>query len=1143
MKSRMNALQFPQGKLCQVKLERTVEAFVFPRPEQSGGLSVASQDPDVVAILADVGLAHLVDKFADEDIDLGVLTTLEDGDLRELGLTLGQRRKLLERLRPQQREAALPEPATMMAPEPALRRVSVLFSDLVGFTELLGRIDPDEMRDILQQYYDAAQRAAQRYGGYVAALQGDGVIILFGFPVTRGVDADRAIGAALALNAALAEMPQRTIGGARVDVVARIGIASGKAIVGYPDRDLNRGLQLIGAPVNRASRLQTFARPGTILVDGATQGLATQTFGFRALPPAALKGFADKTEIFEVTAASPALAKSQPASGPRVPGAHREAEERLLALWQQAREGRPVFALVSGEAGIGKSNLLDHLLSGLEDGQARILRIHCDPLAERVPLHPVVQLLEGMLGGTLESEPSVRREILHRLFAEATPAQVDAVAEFLGLAGRAPSDLAPARLRSLFLETVAQFLVGPGPEPCLIAIEDIHWSDPTTRDLLEACARKAEGSAVMILATSRHGDDSIWTEDVDRTHVALAGLDKSTARAIMDQHLGARTLPGQVAGTILKRSNGNPLMLETLARSARGWSDAMLDQHTQIPASIYESIASRLDGLRRGDRVAAAMAVFNEPTDTTTLAGVLGVRPDDLDAPIAEMIEAGILRAAGGTHDDRLTLRHSLFQEVCYERLVKSDREALHRAVFAALKGAALQSNTDRSGKLAWHAFQGGQHEEAAPLSFAAGEAALKRSALIEANHHLDRALASLDHLGPSPEHDALRLKVLFAKSSVSRARFGIASDAVGALVGQQLDLARSLGDSRSELIALFALFAHALVGANYDAARVWAAQLCDAAEAAEDETYLMIGRRCAGSVALHTGAFDECIASMRAALAQYDEHRHGALAHLLGYDHAEISAVFLSFAQWLRGDPVGADQTSSFSVSHSRRIEHVHSLAQALLFRAMLMGLAQNGPEAMACAVEAGDLGRMHDLSVMRGTSGFMYEAADLICRDLPPTAGELASLRDGHELFRQVNPYNYQPITGALLAQAHLAGNDLDAVEAALDHAEHVQESTGETMVRPELMRLRAQVLAARGDVDAAQAGREAALDVAEEMRADMLALRILCDMVEAMPSQQAQARLQAVLDRMISHDEGRDVTRALSLLEDHAARAQAR
>lgn len=1094
---------------------------------EHGAVRVMIRDPQVATILSEIGFSHLIDRFAQEDIDFDLLATLQEHDLRELGLTLGQRRKLLDHLKQNSGSSAK---QAAPVPEPELRRVTVLFSDMVGFTELLARIDPDEMRTILQRYYDAAQDAAQRYGGHVAALQGDGAIILFGFPLARSKIADRAIGAALALRNALETEPPRMIGQVQVRIEARFGIASGTALIGYPDKDPNRDLQLIGSPVNRASRLQNFARPGAILVDDTTRALSAQGFAFQSLPPAELKGFSNKIQISEVISGQWSAQHVPLADS--IPSAYRAQTQQIVQLWEQAQHQRSVCALVSGDAGIGKSTLINDVVGRLARGSASVIQIRCDPLAESMPLHPIITWLDTLIGGAADTDPAHRRDALNRLFRQASPEHLEAVAAFLGLTSTPPAQ-PPARLRALFLDAVADLLVDTENGPRLIVIEDGHWSDPTTRELLDACAQKAAGTGVMMLCTSRNRDDPLWSSAPERAEIRLAGLTQEDAGKLLERHLGSLTLPDRVMRQMLSRSNGNPLMLETLARSAPQWNSDPLAQTVQVPASIYESIANRLDMLKLGQRAAAALAVFNEPTRKSDLAQVLDVPPHDMDDAVQELIEADIAQTAGPREDDRLTLSHSLYRDVCYERLVKSSRESLHLAVFNVLNEPDADVTGDQAAKLSWHAYQAGQHAKAAPLAYAAGAAALQRSAMIEAAYFLEQALVSLDRLDATPAFTRLRLKVLTAQSSVCRARIGIASDEVGALSQQQLELARSIGDSQSELVALNGLLAHALVRADYAVAETWAERLLDTAQATQNATFAMIGLRGAGSVALHTGAFAEGVEKLRAALAQYDEARHLHLTHVHGYDQAEICAVFLSFAEWLHGDPVAAEASSAFAVAHSRRIEHVHSLGQALLFRAMLMALAGNGPEAIACGTEALDLGKMHDLAVMRGASGFMAEAAALICGQTPADAGALKSLHARHAELQQVNPYNYQPISGAILARALLMGDHRLAAASALDHAEQVQDATGEAMVRPELMRLRAQLRVAEGRLDDGLADLAAAHRVADDMGAHMLALRIACDIAELSPSDATRKLLQATFQRMTSHDQGADVLRAKALL----------
>ena len=1077
---------------------------------------MAHSDPAVEAILASVGLESLAERFAAEDIDATLLWSLRDGDLREMGLTLGQRKKLLQRL--------TSTPATTAVPaEPELRRLSVLFIDLVGYTQMTARLDPDDMRAILLAYYGAARNAARIFGGFIASLQGDGVVMLFGFPTTQGGSADRAMGAAHALLADLQAMARQW--GNVGEIAARIGIASGRAIVGYPE-DANGGEpQMVGPVINRAARLQGIASPGTVVVDDPTRALATGAFTFTRLPDADLKGFDQKVPVSQVmarTTSAPAAASAT------IRSAHAAEADALSRAWQEVAT-LTALALLSGEAGIGKSTLLHQVTAQVAGNGARVLRLACTALSAHAPLRPVVELLERMLGDATESAPAIRLDALRQLLAPASSSEIGAVAELLGLMRRPPGSMTtPDEDRRLLFGVLTRFLVGTGP--CLITVEDLHWADASTRDLLRACALAAPARGLMVLATSRDAADPIWHDHPGSLHLPLAALDQTAAGQVLSHHLGGRFLPEPVVQAILSRSDGNPLMLEALARTAEGWQDAGQGQDVQVPASIYESISARIEALQAARKTAAALAVFDAPTDAATLAQALGVKPADLDDAVAELVAAGVCESADGT----LRFRHTLYREVCYERLVKSVRERLHLAAFAALTERVPDITTVRPGHLAWHAFAGGDHARAAPLSLAAGEQAMQRSARIEAGHLLRQAKASLDSVQRTRATDQLRLRVLVAQASVSRGRLGIAADEVGVLGRQVLDLARDLGDSRSEMIALSGLYAHALVRADYAGASEWAERLTETAMASQDPTFGMIGTRGRGVVAFHTGALEQGADLLHQALDSYDEARHAPLAHVHGYDHAEICSAFLSINLWLMGDPAGAEKASAFSVSHSRRIGHVHSLVQALMFRGMLKCLAGDGAAALTAAQEAHDLSGRHGLGTFRGASGFFIEAATLMVRTGAPAGEELASLRQRHAEFKLANPWNYGPLTGALMAGLHLVGGDLAMAAQVLDQAETVESRTAETFARPELMRVRAQLQAAQGDTTTAKAGLQAALEDAQAMGAWMQALRIACDLAEAAPSLLALERVLQVRGRLVSDDQGPDLIRAQALLQ---------
>lgn len=1094
--------------------------------------------PEVETVLRDVGLGHLATRFTAEDIDGSVLWSLRDSDLRQLGLTIGQRRKLLDRLQagPQAAGQASDSTAALPASGFELRRLTVLFCDLVGFTELSVRIDPDEVRAILERYYVTASEAVEKFGGHVAGLQGDGIVALFGYPANLGSNAERAVGAALALQAGMAGMSHRMADGQDINITARIGIASGKAVVGQPQgRAAGQGVQFVGPAINRAARLQALAEPGAIVVDEPTRRLVVSASEFLRLPDVQLKGFDKAERVWQALPPGRTLPLwSPPASDVGMQGVHRPERDKLADAWQTACGRQSVLVLLSGEAGIGKSTLLNDFTARAEADGARVLRLSCAAVATHTPLRPVIHLLDSLLPPAGSATPDMRMAALRSALGDVEEDDLVAVASLLGVLAQSRGSAASATEdRARLLAALARFLVGASPCPSLIAIEDLHWADATTRDLIQLCARHAPESGVLILATSRQADAALWAGDPRRVDVAVAPLDPAAAREVLAHHLAGRTLPDSVADAIIARSDGNPLMLEALARSVAGRDDTALRDDFQVPVSIYESISGRLDTLRLGRQAVAALAVFDEPTDAATLAHALGVTPGDLDEALDELVATGILAPSGDAPARRLRFRHSLYREVGYERLVKSVRKALHKAVYAALTETQPDVERLRPGLLAWHAAEAEDHATAAPLALEAGEQALSRSALIEASHFLRQALDSLGYLGRTRQNDLLRLRVLVAQASISRARLGIASDEAGALGRQVLELARDLGERRSEMIALNGLYAHALVRSEYTAAGGWAARLRETAALSQDRTFQMIGDRGLGVVAFHTSALAEAADLLRRALDSYDEAAHLPLAHVHGYDHAEICAVFLSFTLWSMGDPVGAEAVSAFSVTHARRIRHAHSLAQALAFRAMLRALARDTATAIASAQEAQEVSARHGLAAMQGAGVFFGLVGHQLQQDSPPDAAGLAELREAHGTFQRFNPYNYGPLTGSFLAALLLRAGETAAASQALDRAEELQERTGETWMRPELMRLRAQVQAAQGGAGDAIHSLEAALQTAEDDGAMMMALRIACDLVALDPSATARARLSELRGRMISADGGWDDRRSQALL----------
>ncbi len=1093
------------------------------------------------AFLEELDLGGLLRHFLEQDIDDTIFAELRDADLRELGLSLGQRKKFLIGLDRRRAQPGGNGSRPLEGASLEVRRLSVMFCDMVGSTELASRMSADEVCEVLQAYYRIASKVTRRFGGFISTLQGDGIVVIFGYPQTRGANAERAVASGLALLAAFGARDLCIPGSRSIPFRVRIGIASGRTIVGQNSDEFARSeIQMFGPVPNLAARLQTAAETGALVIDDATRTQVGDSFVCERLPDASLKGFDAPVPISRVIGAR--HGGRLHAGGSRIVAAiGRKAEtEALLRVWSRAKASRSGSAAIVGEPGLGKTLALRMIEARAELEGARVVRLACSPLAANAPLQPVIEALEDMIGSAGESADSARLDALRNHLPEAPEDELLRVAAMLGIqvSRPAPNHPGPAA-REALLGILTAWLLGHRDRPTLIALEDAHWADATTLELLERIETLRAGRRLMLVVTSRDPEEKIWSSDPDRLLLRLSALPQPEASEMLDAILGGRAVPFSVRRDILGHSDGNPLLIEELAKSSERWSEN-LDRDVQAPGSIYDSVAERLDALQIGRPVASGLAAFGMEADVEALRTSLSMSSADLDVALEELREAQILERALSGAEAVVRFRHMLYRDVVYERLPSPTRAALH----AAAARAILELDPDRAARqpelLAWHLLRAGDFEAAAPLALQAGERLAQQSALIEAGHYLDEALSAIDEFRDDADASRMRLRALAALAAVNRARFGIGSDGVGELSKQALDLARRLGDRDAELLALNGLYANALVRADYRAAEVWALDLQSAAKAAGNDTFAMIGARAAGVVALHVGDFEGAVAGLRAALEQYDVVRHKELAYAHGYDHAEICAVFLSFALWVRGDLEAARRTSAYAVRHSRIIEHAHSLAQSLSFRALLGMLAHDDADLAEAGVEAVEVSEQHGLKVMAAAGRFFHGSARLLALTRAPTTSEIMELLEAREPFLKHNPFNYRPATEVGIASCAFKAGLLDLAEGHLARGEQAQSATGEIWTAAELMRVRAHLAGARGGPEATKSELIAAFEFARSTGAATFALRIACDLAEVDPSEEAHARLGTAAGAMISFDDGWD-TRRLQMLQAGAAAAR--
>ena len=455
--------------------------------------------------LRGLGLERYAETFRTNDVDLDVLGELTDADLTMLGVSLGDRKRLLMALAGAPSNIALP--AQRQGAD--RRQLTVMFVDLVASTALSTRLDPEELRDVIHAYQNAVAMEIARLEGHVAKLMGDGVLAYFGWPRAHEDAAERAVRAGLAVTQAVARLPRPTTG----QLAARVGIATGVVIVGdLIGEGAAQEEAVVGETPNLAARLQAVADPGTVVVAAGTRRLLGRLFGFTDLGAQHLAGFAGPVAAFRVSLQETGRNRFEALHGHQLtPLVGREVELGLLLdRWRRARDGEGQVVLIGGEAGIGKSRLLQSLDEHIASDDHTRLRYFCSPYHQDTAFHPILDQLERGARLRPADAASVKLDKLEALFALGGGAVADATTLTAALLGIAiePRYGTPAvgpqarkaKLQEIWLQQLASLAT---QRPLLILLEDAHWIDPTSLDLFDLVIARIQRLPILLLVSFR----------------------------------------------------------------------------------------------------------------------------------------------------------------------------------------------------------------------------------------------------------------------------------------------------------------------------------------------------------------------------------------------------------------------------------------------------------------------------------------------------------------------------------------------------------------------------------------------------------------------------------------------------------------
>ena len=959
-------------------------------------------------------------------------------------------------------------PTSVPVPPPAERRaLTVMFCDLVGSTALSGRLDPEDLRDLLAAYQHHVTAVVEAARGRVARYEGDGVLAYFGYPAASEDDAERAVRAGLELAGGIG------LSGAGERLSVRVGIATGVVVVGELVRSgVADNPPVVGETPNLAARLQALAEPGTVLVSNATRRLTGGLFDYRDGGPRHLEGFAGPIRVWRVVGAR-VTSRFKALRSQALPLMGRDsAMAALMDRWALAEQGSGQVALVSGEPGIGKSRLAQALAERVRQRPATVVRLQCSPHHESSILHPILERLQPAARPPGGGGPDAALERLKRLLGRGMAAADGAVillADLMGLSAPHTQGLQPdaQRQRDLLLEALAGILERLAlVRPLLLVLEDAHWIDPTSLQLLELVIGRLGRWPILLVATYRPEFQPDCRGQPHVAHIEVQPIDADVAGRLVRHVPGGRHLPDAVVHGIVARSDGVPLFIEELTKavvdaatpagSPRGDGQGA----SAVPTSLQASLMARLDRIGRPRELARIAAALGRKFTLDQLSAVLPDRdPEALRGELHRLVEAELIVPAAPPSSEAYAFRHALIQDAAYGSLLRSERRVLHGRIAAALQERFPEIAAAQPEVLAAHCTKAELWEPAIQQWLNAGNRAARGWALTEAAEHFSEALGLVGNLPVSPERQRLELTLHMALGPVIMGTRGYGSEESLEVYRRAEPLVHAVGDVPERLLLQMALFN----------VRYGRAELAEALASAEEHRDLAerhgtsLGRAY-GLLAQTHAAIGTLDAAEREFVRSLEIFARApedlATVGVFGSQHV-ISLAFRGGILFALDRPEAGHASMAEAIALAHRMEHALSIALALVTE-LLTPIPGGLHPDLARADETLRFCARHRLRNFETWAEFARGA--IVARRGDPREG-IEVMQAAVEKAEGMSSRLFRPVHLATLASAHARLRELDKALALADQALATAARTGERRADVALHRLRGELLLAVG------------------------------------------------------------------------------
>jgi class 3 adenylate cyclase/predicted ATPase/energy-coupling factor transporter ATP-binding protein EcfA2 len=1027
----------------------------------------------------------------------------------------------------------LPLPAVPQSANAERRQLTVMFCDLVDSTALSGQLDPEDLREVVRAYQHVCAEVITRFDGHIAQLLGDGLLVYFGYPHVHEDDTQRAVRTGLGMLAAMEELNSRLRRDKGIQLALRLGIHTGLVVVGAMGGPGRQDQLALGETPNIAARIQGLAAPNTLMISQATYRLIQGYFECQDVGAQTLRGVSEPVHVYRVLQESGARGRLDVAvTRGLTPLVGREQEVGLLVeRWAQVKAGHGHVVLLTGDAGIGKSRLVQMLKEHVAHEPHRRWECRSSEYYQNTALFPLTDLFQRLLQFHAEDTPDEKLgKLEHALSQYSIPVDesVQLFAPLLSLAlpeqHYPPPHLSPQRQRQKTLESLVAILLELAEQqPVLFILEDLHWSDPTTLEFLGLLVEQVPTTAIYTLLTCRPHFQPAWHHRSYITEMTLNHLAHTQVEQIVTGVTNGKALPQEVRAQIVEKTDGVPLFVEEMTKAIleSGHLKAV-DGHYEltgsfstfaIPATLQDSLMARLDRLVTAKGIAQLAAIIGRQFPYDLLQAVSQLEEAMLQHELGRLMEAEIIYRRGVPPHATYIFKHALIQDAAYQSLLKSTRQQYHQRIAQVLEAQFLDTAEAEPELLAHHYTEAGLTEQAIGYWQRAGQRASDRSAHLEAISHYTTGIELLTTLPETPEHTRQALTLHIALGVALQMAKGLAAPEVEHAYTQAHTLCQQVGETPELAQVLFGLWRFYTVRPQWRTARELGETLLRLAQRAHDPALAVIAHYALGSMWLWVGALPAARQHLEEAIARYTPDQRRAPVFRMGQDPGVACRAYAAMTLWLLGYPDQALARLHDALALAHELSHPFSLAWARGWTSCVYQLRRDMPAVqaqaeatVALATEQGSAFRLAQGTSMRGWARAMQGQ----CEE------GIAQIRQGITAWRASGAAFHIPYLYTLLAEVcdHL-GHTADGLQA-LAEAHTLMEQQEERWCEAEVYRLRGVLLLRQTmpQPEEAEACFRQAIDIARRQEAKSLELRAVMSLSRLWQSQGKRAEAHELL-----------------------------